>query len=74
VGFSPRKQQMVLYLVGGFEDRHGSVLARLGPHQTGKGCLYVQRLDDVDQTALRELILRSVRVHRGVDQADSTGG
>ncbi|MEU8259280.1 DUF1801 domain-containing protein [Micromonospora sp. NPDC048999] len=69
VGFSPRKQQLVVYLVGGFEERHGSVLARLGPHRTGKGCLYLKRLDDVDESALRELVDRTVRVHRGVDRA-----
>jgi hypothetical protein len=45
------------------------VLARLGPHKTGKGCLYLKRLDDVDESALRELIDRTVRVHRGVDRA-----
>jgi hypothetical protein len=44
---------------------------RLGPHKTGKGCLYVQRLDDVAQDALRELIDRSVRVRKGVDRASS---
>ncbi|MGC9666769.1 DUF1801 domain-containing protein [Planosporangium sp. 12N6] len=69
VGFSPRRQQLVVYLVGGFEERHASVLARLGPHKTGKGCLYLKRLDDVDESALRELIDRTVRVHKGVDQA-----
>jgi hypothetical protein len=69
VGFSPRKQHLVVYLVGGFEERHASVLARLGRHKTGKGCLYLKRLDDVDEGALRELIDRSVRVHKGVDRA-----
>ncbi|MGW4292709.1 DUF1801 domain-containing protein [Micromonospora chersina] len=69
VGFSPRKQQLVVYLVGGYEERYPSVLARLGPHKTGKGCLYLKRLDDVDESALRELIDRTVRVHRGVDRA-----
>ena len=68
-GFAPRRQHLVIYLVGGFEDRHRSVLARLGPHQTGTGCLYLKRLDDVDQDALRELIERSVRVRRGIDRA-----
>jgi hypothetical protein len=68
-GFSPRKQQLVVYLVGGYEDRHASVLARLGPHQTGKGCLYLKRLDDVDESVLRELVERTVRVHKGVDRA-----
>jgi hypothetical protein len=55
--------------VGGFEERHASVLARLGPHQAGKGCLYLKRLDDVDESVLRELIDRTVRVHKGVDRA-----
>jgi hypothetical protein len=68
-GFAPRKQHLVLYLIGGFEDRHQATLTRLGPHTTGKGCLYLKRLADVDQDALRELIDSSVRVHRGVDRA-----
>jgi hypothetical protein len=68
-GFSPRKQQLVVYLVGGFEERYASVLARLGPHKAGKGCLYLKRLADVDENALRELIDRTVRVHKGVDRA-----
>jgi len=68
-GFSPRRQHLVIYLVGVFEDRYRPVLARLGPHKTGKGCLYIKRLDDVDDVALRELIDRSVRVHRGIDRA-----
>jgi Domain of unknown function (DU1801) len=71
VGFSPRKQHLVVYLVGGFEGRYASVLARLGPHKTGKGCLYLKRLGGVDLDVLRELIDRSVRVHRGVDRASS---
>ena len=69
--FSPRSQHLAIYLVGEFESRHQSVLARLGPHKTGKGCLYVKRLDDVDQDALRELIDRSVRVRKGVDRAST---
>jgi hypothetical protein len=69
VGFSPRRQHLVVYLVGGYEERHASVLARLGPHRTGKGCLYLRRLDDVDAGALRELVDRTVRVHRGVGRA-----
>ena len=68
-GFSPRSQRLVIYLIGGFENRHQSVLARLGPHKTGKGCLYIKSLDDVDHDALRELIDRSARVRKGVDQA-----
>ena len=67
--FAPRRQHLVIYLVGEFESRHQSALARLGPHKSGKGCLYIKRLDDVDRDALRELIDRSVRVRRGIDRA-----
>jgi Domain of unknown function (DU1801) len=70
-GFSPRRQHLAIYLVGEFENRHQSALARLGPHQAGKGCLYIKRLDEVDHDALRELIDRSVRVRKGVDRASS---
>jgi hypothetical protein len=69
-GFAPRKPHLVVYLVGGFEARYQKALARLGPHKTGKGCLYVKRLSDVDEGALREMIERSVRVARGVDTGD----
>ena len=69
--FSPRSQHLVIYLVVEFTDRHRSALARLGPHKTGKGCLYIKRLDDVDASALRELIDRSVRVRKGIDRAAS---
>ena len=67
--FAPRRQHLAIYLVGEFESRYQSVLARLGPHKSGKGCLYIKRLDDVDGDALREVIDRSVRVRRGIDRA-----
>jgi hypothetical protein len=66
--FAPRRQHLVIYLVGDFTGRYQSVLARLGPHKTGNGCLYLKRLDDVDYDALRELIDRSVRVRKGIDR------
>src|SRR5215467_12243176 len=69
--FAPRSQHLVVYLVGEFTGRHRSVLARLGPHKTGKGCLYLNRLDDVDHDALRELIDRSVRVRKGIDRTSA---
>ena len=69
--FSPRRQHLVIYLAGEFEDRHQSVVARLGPHKTGKGCLYIKRLNDVDLEALRELIDRSVRVRKGQRRAST---
>jgi hypothetical protein len=70
-GFSPRSQHLVIYLASGLTDRYEAVLARLGPHKTGKGCLYIRRLGDVDDAALRELIDRSVRVHRGIGRAST---
>jgi len=66
--FSPRKQHLVIYLVGGFEDRHTRDFAKLGPHKTGKGCLYLKRLSDVDFKVLRRLVDRSVPIRRGVDE------
>jgi hypothetical protein len=68
-GFAPRTQHLVVYLIGDFENRHKAIMARLGRAKTGKGCLYLKRLDDVDRHVLRELIERSVRVHRGADRA-----
>jgi hypothetical protein len=58
-GFSPRKQTLTLYAMGGYEP-HGELLARLGKHKLGKGCLYIKRLRDVDQDVLRELIAATV--------------
>ena len=70
-GFSPRSQHLVIYLASEFGNRYQQVLARLGPHKTGKGCLYLKRLSDVDDDALRELIGRSVRVHQGIGRAST---
>ena len=69
--FSPRRQHLAIYLVGEFGDRYQPLLARLGPHKTGKGCLYLKRLDDADQDALRELIDRSVRGRKGIDRTSA---
>ena len=68
VAFSPRKANLVLYLVGGVQDRYPKLLRQLGPHKAGKGCLYLRRLDDVDHEVLRALVERTVRVHRGADR------
>lgn len=59
VGFSPRKRNLTLYLMTGFEDSEG-LLTRLGKHSTGKACLYVNRLSDVDRDVLRQLVQASV--------------
>lgn len=56
VGFSPRKNALTLY---GIHDGYGPadpLLDALGPHSTGKGCLYIKRLDQVDQTVLEQMI------------------
>ena len=58
-GFSPRKQSLTLYIMDGFED-YDRLLSRLGKHKTGKSCLYINKLDDVDQDVLRELVQKSV--------------
>jgi hypothetical protein len=60
VGFSPRARQISLYIMAGFE-RYEEIMQRLGTYKTGKSCLYIKRLDDVDRDALRELIEESVQ-------------
>jgi hypothetical protein len=59
-GLSPRKAALTVYVMAGF-DRYDSIMARLGKYKTGKSCLYIKRLDDIDLDALRELIDESVR-------------
>jgi hypothetical protein len=59
IGFSPRKNDLTLYLMAGFEV-HGALLAQLGKHKTGKSCLYLKRLSDADPAVLSQLIDRSV--------------
>ena len=65
-GFSPRKQSLTLYIMPGFK-RYGPLLSKLGKHKTGVSCLYVNKLDDVDQGVLRELIKDSVDYLRKKD-------
>ncbi len=55
IGFSPRKQNLTLYLMYGVEDQK-ELLEKLGKHKTGKACLYINKLSDVDLTALDQLI------------------
>ena len=59
VGFSPRKKNMTLYIMEGFKN-YDTLLGKLGKHSTGKSCLYVNKLEDVDQDVLRELVKQSV--------------
>ena len=67
-GFSPRKQSLTLYIMSGF-DRYDALLEKLGKHTTGKSCLYVRRLDDIDLPTLKELVRRSVEHMAGNNQA-----
>jgi hypothetical protein len=58
VGFSPRKRNLTLYIMSGF-DEYDSLLNNLGRYKTGKACLYINKLEDVDKATLRKLVKRS---------------
>lgn len=60
VGFSPRKQNLTLYATVGL-DRYGELLKTLGRHTTGKGCLYIKSVDDIDPPTLRSLLQQCVQ-------------
>ncbi|UCE14974.1 MAG: DUF1801 domain-containing protein [Candidatus Heimdallarchaeota archaeon] len=57
-GFSPRKQSLSLYVMPGFK-KYESLLANLGKYETGKSCIYINKLADIDKDILRELIRES---------------
>jgi hypothetical protein len=59
VGFSPRAQNLTLYIMAGF-DEYDQLLNKLGKHSTGKSCLYIKSLEDVDMDVLKELVRQSV--------------
>ncbi|MHA2425943.1 MAG: DUF1801 domain-containing protein [Candidatus Thorarchaeota archaeon] len=58
IGFSPRKQSLSVYIMGGF-DKYKDLLDKLGKHKIGKGCLYINKLADVDNDVLDAIIKRS---------------
>lgn len=62
-GYSPRKNNLTVYVMDGFDQR-GPMLKKLGPHKTGKSCLYLKRLSDVDLDVLEQLINSSVKEMR----------
>jgi hypothetical protein len=62
-GFSPRKNDLTLYIMAGFE-RYEALMAKLGKFKTGKSCLYIKRLSDVDLEVLRKLVSASVQYMR----------
>lgn len=69
-GFSPRKQNLTLYLTTGFEG-YTDLLKKLGKHKIGKSCLYINKIEDVDVSVLRELIRRSVE--QSADTSEQSG-
>lgn len=58
-GFSPRKQNLTLYIMSGFSE-YDDLMGRLGKFKTGKSCLYINKIEDIDQNVLKELIKASV--------------
>jgi len=63
IAFSPRKAATVLYSVTASSDAE-TLLAKLGKHTTGKGCLYIKKLEDVDQKVLESMIVKSLAAKR----------
>lgn len=59
VGFSPRKQNLTLYIMPGFE-KYDDLMNKLGKYKTGKSCLYIKSLQDIDMKVLQEIITQSV--------------
>lgn len=68
IGFAPRKQNLTLYIMGGFEN-YDELMGKLGKHTTGKACLYIKKLEDIDLTILRELISQSIAYMKQTDNA-----
>jgi hypothetical protein len=64
-GYSPRKQALSVYIMPGF-DRFESLMKKLGKYKTGRSCLYIKRLSDVDEKVLQQLISASVKRMRQV--------
>ena len=60
IGFSPRKANTVLYILDGF-DGHAELMEKLGEHKTGKSCLYIKRLSDIDEGVLEQLCVESLK-------------
>jgi len=63
VGFAPRKSATVFYGLHGFSGAE-AMLAKLGKHTSGKGCVYVKSLSDVDQNVLRMMVMKSIAMRR----------
>jgi hypothetical protein len=66
-GFSPRKQNMTLYIMSGFK-RYATLLKALGKHKTGSSCLYVNKLADIDLEVLEQLVAESFEHMKAVEK------
>jgi len=62
-GFSPRKAALTIYIMAGF-DAYPNIMEKLGRYKTGQSCLYVKKLDDIDRSALKDLMVKSVEYMR----------
>lgn len=62
LGFSPRKANLSLYISGNINDQHAEALKKLGKHKTGVGCLYINKLEDVDMEILKGMIEASLTI------------
>jgi len=60
IGFSPRKQNLTLYVMSGF-NKYDELMKKLGKYKTGKSCLYINSFEDVDKKVLRKLITESFK-------------
>jgi len=65
-GFSPRKQNLTLYIMLGFQE-YDELLMRLGKHKTGKACLYINKVADIDLPTLKELVRQSAEYIRNTN-------
>ena len=69
-GFSPRKKDLTLYLMMGFQ-KHGELMEKLGKHSAAKSCLYIKRLSDIHVPTLKKLIKVSVKDLRTYTKSQS---
>jgi hypothetical protein len=70
-GFSPRKQNLTLYIMSGF-DNYDVLLGKLGKYKIGKSCLYINKLEDIDQDVLRDLVHQSVQHMQATDLSEES--
>lgn len=70
-GFSPRKGALTVYFMAGLQERFAAQLQKLGKFKTGKGCLYIKKLEDVDHAVLRDMIRSNVAYLPAISKAPS---